>query len=256
MTTRSTTPQSSAPSATASGGSTGQAGDTAHKAKDSAAHEADRVGREARDQARNLWGQTREELTAQAATQQDRVASGLRDLSDQLRSMASSGEESPARDLVEDVARRTGTAASWLEDREPGSVADEVRDFARRRPGAFLAVAAGLGVVAGRLSRGMADESGATPGSGGVHRTQGSHASTGAGTAAAATPDVDSGPGLTTPVAPAQPGVGATRSAHAEPATTHSPATGTPRGTAPAGTASAGMVPGATDDDIVVRGER
>ena len=33
---------------------------------------------------------------------------------------------------------------------------DDVRRFAARRPGMFLAIAAGVGVVAGRLTRGLA----------------------------------------------------------------------------------------------------
>jgi hypothetical protein len=35
-------------------------------------------------------------------------------------------------------------------------VLDEVRSFARQRPGAFLAIALGAGILAGRLARGLA----------------------------------------------------------------------------------------------------
>ena len=47
--------------------------------------EAQRVTREAKDQVSQLVGQTRSDLQSQAATQQSRAASGLRELSDQLR---------------------------------------------------------------------------------------------------------------------------------------------------------------------------
>jgi len=67
---------------------------------------------------------------------------------------------------VDDVARRAEDAATWLDDRDPGSLLEEARGFARRRPGTFLAVAAGLGVVAGRLSRSLVDEARDTDDSG------------------------------------------------------------------------------------------
>jgi hypothetical protein len=44
-------------------------------------------------------------------------------------------------------------------------VLDEVRAFARRRPGAYLAIAAGAGLLTGRLARGLAasdDDAGRT----------------------------------------------------------------------------------------------
>lgn len=124
-----------------------------------AGHEAQRVTRESKDQVRRLVGQTRSELQSQAATQQTRAASGLRELADQLRGMAdSTDQDSTARGLVDDVARRAGDAATWLDQRDPGSILDEARTFARRRPGTFLAIAAGVGVVAGRLSRSLVDE--------------------------------------------------------------------------------------------------
>ena len=124
-----------------------------------AGHEAERVTREAKDQVRQLWGQTRTELTDQASVQQGRAAAGLRELGDQLGSMASAADQDGmARGLVEDVARRAEDAAAWLEHREPGTLLEEARSFARRRPGTFLALAAGVGLVAGRLSRSLADE--------------------------------------------------------------------------------------------------
>jgi hypothetical protein len=60
--------------------------------------------------------------------------------------------------MVPEVARqaseRARTVASCLEEREPGDLLDEVRRFARRKAGVFLAGAALAGVVVGRLTRG------------------------------------------------------------------------------------------------------
>lgn len=126
-----------------------------------AAQEAGRTTREAKDQARQLLSQTRTELTDQAATQQARAATGLRELAQQFGALAQGSEQDGmARSLVEDASRRAGDAADWLDQRDPGTLLQEVRGVARRRPGTFLAVAAGLGVLAGRLSRSLAEEAG------------------------------------------------------------------------------------------------
>jgi hypothetical protein len=61
-----------------------------------------------------------------------------------------------ATDVVREVSRRLSSAATWLGDRDPGSVLAEVKSFARRRPGTFIIGAAVLGVLAGRLTRALA----------------------------------------------------------------------------------------------------
>lgn len=122
-----------------------------------AKEQAGEVMHEARDQARSLLDTTRDEVNSQASTQQHRAAESLRSLSDELRSMASSQQEpGMATDLAHQAADKAGALAMWLQDREPGDILHEVSGFARRRPGTFLALAAGAGVVAGRLTRGMA----------------------------------------------------------------------------------------------------
>jgi hypothetical protein len=56
--------------------------------------------------------------------------------------------------------------ATFLQNREPADLLDEVRSFARRRPGTFLLGAALAGVLAGRLTSGVkaahADHSGSS----------------------------------------------------------------------------------------------
>jgi len=134
----------------------GTASDAGRHVAGVAGEQAGQVASEASQQVRDLVHQTRGELTEQAATQQKRVAGGLRSLGEELHSMAQNSEQrGPATDLVKQAAERTGKVASWLEDREPGNVVDEVTRFARRRPGAFLAIAAGAGLLVGRLGRGL-----------------------------------------------------------------------------------------------------
>jgi len=156
MDTQTTAPQHPADRAATVGHQTSQA---ASDVASTAGQEATQVAREAKDQVRQLLDRTRSDLTDQAATQQTRVAGGLRELSDQLSSMAdSAGSDGMARELVQDVARRAGSTAQWLDQRDPGSLLEEARSFARQRPGTFLAVAAGIGLLAGRLSRSLVDE--------------------------------------------------------------------------------------------------
>lgn len=147
-----------------------EAGEIAETAKDACAHvvqsakeQVGQVTQEAGRQARDLIDQLRTEATDQAATQQQRAAGGLRSLADELSGMAHRSEQDgPATDLARQAAGRLKEVAQWLEHRHPGDVLDEVRSFARQRPGAYLALAAGAGLLAGRLSRGLAasDEEG------------------------------------------------------------------------------------------------
>lgn len=124
---------------------------------ETAKDEAATVVGEAKVQAKDLFAQTRQELTAQAATQQQRIAVGLRSVSDELGSMAANaGGGGLASDLVQQVSSRLSAASTWLGDRDPGAVLTEVKRFARRRPGTFVLAAAVAGIVVGRLTRALA----------------------------------------------------------------------------------------------------
>ncbi len=170
---------SSSPTTTESGSTTDTLKSEGRRVADDAARgtkqvagvavdEAASVAQEAKDQARSLWDQTSSQLSSQAADQKDTLVSWLRGLAGELSSMAdstargtngseaaSSGQAGVATALAQrgaDYAKRT---ASWLGDREPSAVLDEVGSFARRRPGTFLAIAAAAGIVVGRLTRGL-----------------------------------------------------------------------------------------------------
>lgn len=151
----------------------GEASDVARTAKDSAQGvaetaktEAANVAAEVKSNARDLLYQARSDLTQQAGTQQQKVADGLRSISDELHAMArASDQPGVASDLVRQAAERSTSVAAWLDGRDPGSLLNEVKSFARQRPGTFLLLAAGAGVLAGRLTRSLsagAPESGTT----------------------------------------------------------------------------------------------
>jgi hypothetical protein len=125
-----------------------------------AKQQAGEVAGEAMSQARMLLEQTREQVTSQGSAQQEKAASGLRSLADELSGLASGNvqQEGLATDLARQAAERVRTAAEFIEGRQPGELLEEVRRFARRRPGTFLLGAAAIGFLGGRLTRGIADE--------------------------------------------------------------------------------------------------
>lgn len=142
-----------------------QASDLTHSSIQTGKHVADvareqasGVAVEAGRQGRDLLQQAQGQLAERAAQGQQRLANQLLSLSDELGSMAgASGEGGMAAGLASQAASRVRNAGQWLDDRRPGQVADEMQSFARRRPAVFLALAAGAGLVAGRLTRGLKD---------------------------------------------------------------------------------------------------
>lgn len=127
----------------------------------SATDQARQVVTESGRQARDLLGEAKGQAREQASTQQHKAAQQLRTVADELSDMAAKGGQSGlATDVVQQAAERVRGVASWLDQREPGDLLDGVRDFAQRRPGAFLVGAAVAGVVAGRLTRGLTGAAG------------------------------------------------------------------------------------------------
>jgi hypothetical protein len=119
--------------------------------------QASNVVGEAKSQARDLYHQTTSELKDQAGAQQQKAATGLRSISDELSSMAEKADGSGvATELVRNLSGRAGSVASWLDGRDPGSLLDDVKSFAARKPGTFIAIAAGVGILGGRLTKALA----------------------------------------------------------------------------------------------------
>ena len=124
-----------------------------------AKQEAANVAGEARRQAKDVLQQTRSQLTSQASTQQQNLASVIRTLGGDLSTMAGATEKpGVATNLANQASGVVDSIADWIEVREPADILSEVTSFARRRPGAFLGIAAVAGLVAGRLARSLKDE--------------------------------------------------------------------------------------------------
>lgn len=143
-----------------------EAGKVAGDAKEQASHvagvtkeQAGQVASEVKSQAKDLYNQATSELKDQAGTQSQKVAEGLRSVSDELSSMADRSDgNGVASQLVKNLSGRAGSAATWLDGRDPGSLLDEVKSYAARKPGTFIAIAAGAGILAGRLAKSLAAE--------------------------------------------------------------------------------------------------
>jgi hypothetical protein len=126
--------------------------------------EAQKVASEAQSQVSHLLGEATRQVEDQSRTQRDRLVESLRSFGDDLDKMAGQGEGGMAADLAREGASRARALSSQLDGREPRELLDDVRGFARRKPGAFLLGALAAGVVAGRLTRGAKDSTSGTGG--------------------------------------------------------------------------------------------
>jgi hypothetical protein len=169
----------------ASPGAKERAQQTASTAADQTKHvagvaqeEVTKVASEAGDQVRGLLDEATSQVDEQSRHQKSKLAETLRSFGEDLDGMSRQQEGSgQAGQLVRQVADQAKSWASHLDDREPQELLEDVRRYARRRPGTFLLGALAAGVVVGRFARGAKDahSADAAPGTG-----------TGAGTATSA----------------------------------------------------------------------
>jgi hypothetical protein len=134
----------------AAAGATSQVANTAKE-------QAGQVVSDVREQTRQLADQTRTQLSGQMSGQRDKAVGGIRSIGDELHSLASGegGQSGLVSQLAREGADLSHKVADFVEQREPAELLDEVRRYARRKPGTFLIGAAIAGVVVGRLTRGV-----------------------------------------------------------------------------------------------------
>jgi uncharacterized protein YjbJ (UPF0337 family) len=125
-----------------------RAGQVGGTAKDEAAG----VAQEVKYQARDLVGEARSQVRQQVDTQRGRLSELLRDMGEELEQMADRSDRNGiASELARQAAQRTQDVRGYLDG--GGDVVEDVRRFARRRPGTFLLGAVAAGVLAGRATR-------------------------------------------------------------------------------------------------------
>ena len=128
-----------------------KAGEVAHQAKDEAANVASAAG----EKASQLAGTARQELRDRAQSEASNVGERMRSIADELRAMGQTSQEQGGMTagLVSQLADRVETGAQRLSDGDLDAVLQDVKRFARNRPGAFLLGAAGAGFLVGRVLR-------------------------------------------------------------------------------------------------------
>ena len=162
------------------GGSSGsgdakeRAQQAAGTAKEEGAHvaetakdEAQQVVGEAKEKAADLLSDARSQLDQQSRTQLQALADKLEQLSGEVDSMVEGSDvQGQITELARQLSDKTRALSSHLSSREPSDLLEDVRGFARQRPGTFLLGAAAAGILAGRLTRGAKKAHDADSGSG------------------------------------------------------------------------------------------
>jgi ElaB/YqjD/DUF883 family membrane-anchored ribosome-binding protein len=131
------------------------AADGARDVAGEAGAQAKAVVGEAKQQIDRLVSQGRDELRQQAEQRNSQAVGQLRTLSEQLGALLQGRPEAagPLVGYASDLQYRIRRLAARMEQGGPQGVVDDIAQFARRRPGAFLAGAAGVGFVVGRIAR-------------------------------------------------------------------------------------------------------
>jgi hypothetical protein len=150
----------------------GTAADEGKRVAGVAQDQVKNVAAEAQSQLRSLLDDATSQVDEQSKAQKSRLAETVRTFGDDLESMRGEARDGGiAAQVVQQVADQARGLASHLDERDPSELLDDVRRFARRRPGTFLLGALAAGIVVGRVTRGAKaaqDQSG----SGGVQPSQ------------------------------------------------------------------------------------
>jgi vacuolar-type H+-ATPase subunit H len=134
----------------------------AREVADEAGAQAKAVADEAKQQLNRLISQGRDEVRQQAEQRSSQAAGQLHTLSEQFSALVQGRPEAagPLVGYASDLQGQLRRLASRMEQGGAQGVVEDVTRFARRRPGAFLAGAASVGFVVGRLVRaGVASQS-------------------------------------------------------------------------------------------------
>lgn len=137
----------------------GQARQQSQQVTGTAKEQAGRVGQEAREQAHDLFGQASQQFRGQAQDQTQRLGGTLQSLATDMRALAEGHPDDAGAvgDYAQQAVERVQGFADRVEERGFDGLLDDVQQFARRRPGAFLLSAAVAGFAVGRLARGARD---------------------------------------------------------------------------------------------------
>jgi hypothetical protein len=119
-----------------------------------AVDQAKNVADEARQQVGSALGDLQDRARAEADSQVQRLSGTLRQWAQDLTGLADNATgDSPARALVNQAAGGGHRAADYLDKSGVDGALQDLQQFARRRPGAFLGGAVAAGLLVGRLAK-------------------------------------------------------------------------------------------------------
>jgi len=113
-----------------------------------------RAVEDAKEMGNELVGAVREGATSFFEEQRDRAAGEIASFGEMLRRSARTLDENRSTTVgryAEEAAEEITQFAARLRNRSLGMMAEDVEDFARRFPAAFMAAAVGAGFLAGRF---------------------------------------------------------------------------------------------------------
>ncbi len=133
----------------------------AQEVKATVKEQATQLTQELTSQGRGLVQETKQQLQTQAHEQTQSLAQTLLRWGQETQALVEGRpEEAPTvRQYAQQAADKLTDVASEIEERGVEGLIDEVAQFARRRPGAFLLGAAVVGFGGGRLLRGASGDS-------------------------------------------------------------------------------------------------
>jgi hypothetical protein len=139
------------------GGSSTQVGEVTEQAK----QQSQQLAHQARQQASELASRTTEQAKSQLTNQKHNasqrmvpIQSALRESAQQLRNQG----QGQVGEYAEKAADQVERFSTYLRQTEVDEIMDEVRGFARRRPGLFLGSAAAVGFLASRFFKSTSEE--------------------------------------------------------------------------------------------------
>ena len=116
--------------------------------------EASSVASEIKSQTQSLAGEAKNQVSGRVEEQKSAAVGALRTTGDELHSLTSDQHSRLTTELVRRGAEQATALAGYLDKRGPAEILEDVRGFARRKPGVFLLAAGVAGVVVGRVVRG------------------------------------------------------------------------------------------------------
>jgi hypothetical protein len=121
---------------------------------DASMHEAKAVAKDAKAHTQEVLSQSRDQLRQQADDQFRNFAGTLSDIGRQLNNMVQGRPESGlVVDVTNDIAASVARFGERVDRGGVDGTLQDVKRFARKRPGAFLLASLGGGVMVGRLLR-------------------------------------------------------------------------------------------------------